>query len=844
MKRSRILSRLSMSASVIAIAATLPAMAQAQQQAQAQGLALEEIVVTARKVEENLMTVPIAITAFSADDIESLNIKQLTDIQAMTPGFHFVNQQGGSGRNDRSANNLIFRGLFLNLNTGLQAGGALFIDGAPVIGAQPPASTDVERIEVLKGPQSAYFGRSTFVGAINFITKEPGNEFKGSLRAEVSSWHSHDASLALEGPIVEDKLAARVSIRDFVRGGQYVNAADTNEKLGRQTTRSLSGTLVFTPTDDLKIKAWYNRFVDDDGAPAQFALKRDQFTQRANPDKTCSPLSAPVAAGVNPTGRAALGYWCGKLPTLSDIPASIISADYSLSNPATRNALFNPNPNWIIFDPGFNDHGGIRRKAEQASLRIDYETEAGYSFTAQTAYHNDKTQTIIDLNYRDGRDRVNPLFTAATAATRVPWMQFLLLSQGYSRDWSQEVRFSSPQDNPFRVTLGGNYFDAFTPGGPVYGIAQVGPLFTSAITRTDVTTPAVFGAAYYDLTPELTLTAEARFQWDKIKVSPKINAQGNPVVNTPAQPTIANPLKNTFKSFAPRMSLDYEYSENSTVYVLFSRGYRPGGFNSALATSPPEVIAELNRQAAGAGLTYEEERLDNYELGIKSTWLDGRARTTFTVYRDTWAGGQVGNSIPVNLPNLVPPVNNLFNVIVNNGTARLKGIEFEGQFQATEQLKLSATAGIAQTKIKTFGLGTGNCTDCFNVWGTTAGVLGNRLPTAPRVTWTGTAEYTDSLTADWDWFTRLDYSHLGKKYTDLSNIAWVGASDNVNYHLGLRREDLMIEAFVNNVTQNKTALAGLLGVDVFTFLVPPNRNEVRMSPPLPRSYGIRASYNF
>ncbi|MBL8645425.1 MAG: TonB-dependent receptor plug domain-containing protein, partial [Rhodospirillaceae bacterium] len=170
MRRSAKLFGLLASASIYGLSASA---AYAQQQAQAQSLALEEITVTARKVEENLMTVPVAVTAFSEKDIEAINIKQLTDVMLMTPSFNFVNQQGGSGRNDRGANALVFRGLFLASNVGLSAGGQMFIDGAPIIGAHQPSIVDVARIEVLKGPQSAYFGRSTFVGAINFIMREP-----------------------------------------------------------------------------------------------------------------------------------------------------------------------------------------------------------------------------------------------------------------------------------------------------------------------------------------------------------------------------------------------------------------------------------------------------------------------------------------------------------------------------------------------------------------------------------------------------------------------------------------------------------------------------------------------
>ena len=91
-------------------------------EALAQQLALEEIVVTARKVEENLMEVPLAITAFSAADLEAADMSSLEDIQLFTPSFFFSNQQGGSGRNDRSSNSLTFRGLFLGSNTGISAG--------------------------------------------------------------------------------------------------------------------------------------------------------------------------------------------------------------------------------------------------------------------------------------------------------------------------------------------------------------------------------------------------------------------------------------------------------------------------------------------------------------------------------------------------------------------------------------------------------------------------------------------------------------------------------------------------------------------------------------------------
>ncbi|MYF08212.1 MAG: TonB-dependent receptor plug domain-containing protein, partial [Rhodospirillaceae bacterium] len=267
-----------------AIAAAIPMFVLSGTPAGAQELALEEIVVTARKVEENLMEVPLAITAFSAEELEAIDMAELNDIQLYTPSFSFTNQQGGSGRNDRSSNALVFRGLYLNINVGVNAGGLLFIDGAPVVGGYSPSIVDTERVEILKGPQSAYFGRSTFVGALNFVMKEPGDEFGGRISTDFSSFGSNEQHIMFEGPLVEDKLSMRVSGRHWRQGGYIDNYADPSDELGERTTNSISTSIVFTPTDTLKAKLFVNFFVDEDWSATQFALKQDQYNGRGNID--------------------------------------------------------------------------------------------------------------------------------------------------------------------------------------------------------------------------------------------------------------------------------------------------------------------------------------------------------------------------------------------------------------------------------------------------------------------------------------------------------------------------------------------------------------------------------
>jgi len=530
--------------------------------------------------------------------------------------------------------------------------------------------------------------------------------------------------------------------------------------------------------------------------------------------------------------RAGFGYVCGELPSMGDLDPSVFSADTVIDD-ILEKTLFDPNPNWLVFDPNFHREPGLKREAFQTNLRIDFDHSSGYSFTSLTAYHTEKNQNIIDLNYRDGRSRANPfapLFISVLGRTdvRPDWNSTLVIQNGEQRDFSQELRLNSPQDKRFRWVAGINYFDAFTPGQSVYGNLIVGPTFVSEIVERKVETPAVFGAGYYDITPKLTLSVEGRYQWDKIWENTLIGVNQLP----PETPLI---FSATFKSFAPRISLDYKYADDSTVYVLFSRGFRPGRFNAVLANASPAVLDALRAVAPTASLNILEEKLDNYEIGWKATWLGGRARTTVALYYDEWLNGQVGNSIPV----VADGVANLINIVLNNGAAELRGIEFEGQFQATENLTLAASYGLNDTEVKSFVGG-----DCNLVYGSFDGVVGNELPSAPRVTWALSGQYEDNLAGDWDWYGRVDWAHQGRRYTDFSNVAWTAPYNNVNARIGVRSPGISVEAFVENALDHDEFIQGALGTDVFTFISGPTKNEVRVSAPIPRTYGIRFAYNF
>ena len=138
-------------------------------------LELEEIVVTARKIGESIQDIPLSITAFTSEDIKAQAITDIEDIAKFTPGLHMSNHLGS--RNDPS---LKFRGMDYNLSVRDQQLSSAFLDGVYIPGSSQAVSmNDIERVEVVKGPQSAFFGRATFGGAVNFITKTPGNGWAG-----------------------------------------------------------------------------------------------------------------------------------------------------------------------------------------------------------------------------------------------------------------------------------------------------------------------------------------------------------------------------------------------------------------------------------------------------------------------------------------------------------------------------------------------------------------------------------------------------------------------------------------------------------------------------------------
>lgn len=755
-------------------------------------IAIEEIIVSARKRNESLLDVPVAVTALSARDIKVRAIQDLEGVTQFTPGFSLTTN--GASRNTRFFQTLLIRGMLPSI--GSVASTSLFIDGAPVQLGFVEGLSAVERVEVIKGPQSAYFGRASFAGAVNLITASPGNEWAGSVDVLYGSDNWSDVRVTVEGPIVEDKLAFRLTGRGYSTDGQYTNSWN-GSRMGDESTKSISGTLSATPTDNLSIKAFAVYWKDRDGSAANGKFR--------GIDYNCNSGVAP--AGTN-------NYICGTLPDFPEeriglnVPVDGLFRGDILGN---ANGLFDP-----IFSPPFNDEPGLERRAWHANLAIDYELEnSGITLSSLTGRNSDDAQDIINSINEDVSDISNPLFGIVPGV--LPYPSFFFLVERRARDFSQEFRATSDQDNRFRWLIGGNY-NRTSASGYVYGIASFGQRPFGAPNTTRTRTSGVFGSVAYDVTDSLTLNLEGRYQEDRVRVDSRLTGETS--------------VSTKYKSFSPRAILEFRPTDDLMVYATFARGNNPGTFNTFLLTQPQDVVDFVVAQT-GAGISVDEERLDNFELGAKGKFWDGRGQFTVAAYYAKWKDQVTSDFVLIDLPgggvNIIRPLSNI-------GQTDLKGIEIEGTVQLTDQITVNAGFGYNESDIKVF-----NCVICETTITGSSDVKGNQLSRVPKYNGAIGVNYNDNLSGDLDWFARGDLVFRDGMYATEANLAKTKKSERFNFRVGVETDVWRIEAFVVNAFNDDAQTSierstdlGRLGSGDQSFIV---------GLPVKRQFGVRFNYD-
>ncbi len=332
----------------------------------AQDLAIEEIIVTSRKREENLQQMPLTVTALTNDDILDRGVDNIVDLSDYTPGF-YTETVGAR------TSNPYFRGLVVNTGQIDRQNSSVFVDGHFVLGtAATFGFNNIERVEVLKGPQSALFGRATFGGAVNFITKTPGDEVEVDVDIDIGEHHRYDTAVTVSGPLFgSSKVKGMLSARYYEFGGEWNNVAtfENNATIGDEETKAISGKLLWEPTENLVVTVFGSYAEDDDGPPATTSLPET--------------LDNCLFYSNNPP----LGYICGKLPT------NIKTVEQNNQRVAER----------------FGMEVGQFRITERYTAEIDYVTSNDWAFELRGGINKQSDENIQDASWDDSFGVANGL---------------------------------------------------------------------------------------------------------------------------------------------------------------------------------------------------------------------------------------------------------------------------------------------------------------------------------------------------------------------------------------------------------------------------------------------------
>lgn len=746
---------------------------------------LDEIVVTARKKSENLQEVPVSVSAVNSDMIQNLALQDLSDISKITAGLLFDNEFS------RQSNRPVIRG---QANILGDSGVSYFIDGVYITGSISDYDlNEVETLEVVKGPQSALYGRNTYSGAIVITTKSPGDELGGYLQAELTEDEQYEFSAGLRGPIIPGVLAGGLNVRKYESGGAFTNTFDGSD-IGEQESTSASGMLEWTPGENLNIRARAYYADLDDGQPALFHQGPEQ--------NNCFNDNGSLYGG---GGR----YFCGV------VAPGDINTDYRIQAPDAR----------------------LESEQLQASLSIQYDFSDSFSLTSITGFNKSDTVDISDGDYQPTSFQTAvftpggfpiagfpaPPFTYGYVGSMV---DFTFANYEEREDFSQDLRFSWEGDN-YDILLGAYYFtqdddDASVRNLPpaAAGIAGANfgaafgqqaalcaanpicsgivPLFGPAIAVSrdrnnfEIENKAIYGLVSFDLSDAFRLTLEGRYQEEEITQNAIIQAQGGPVTDS------VNVTAN-FDTFSPRITVDWTIG-NSLLYALYAEGTKPGGFNGTVAIR--------------AGLpTFDEENVDSIELGVKNTWLDGNLFANFSLFFNSVDGYQLTQNARAGA--------NTTSATVNAGNADINGFEAEIRYlsQTVEGLSVTAnyaltdaefTSGFDQNQGVLNDAADNNLIDCSigtefpDVAGCTSlfgSIDGKKVPrTAEHQAYVDVEMRRPFGGNDWEWFVGSNLSYESSKYSQVHNQAETGNTLLMNARVGFTNDRYSVLVWGRNLT--------------------------------------------
>ncbi|WP_233205037.1 TonB-dependent receptor [Alkalicaulis satelles] len=800
----------------------MPAAASAQEEGAQQ--ARDVITVTARRREETILDAPVAVTAFGEEDILNLGLQSVDDVARFTPGLSFSAAFG------RTSERPVIRGqanVLAGVQFGVESGTAYFIDGVYYPGSiQNLDPNDLARVEVIRGPQSALYGRNTYAGAINFVTRGASDVLEGNVRARAGSYGEYELSGGISGPL-GDRAGFRLSVRDYNYDGEWTNTV-TGQTVGSQSTTSLSGVLDFNPVDNLDFRV-----------RAQYSDSRDGtlplFLQSAA-SNNCAPGHRSLASWSRSGSTNNNQYFCGVIkpapvalntgPALPGQPAIVPGVPADALNPFLPFQLYST-ADGTAFD-------GVSNETWLFSGIMNWDVGgSGYVFTLSGGYRDEERRFGSDSDHSSINFVLQPVGMADTGAF------FANTNRNEVRDHSIEARLASPVDEPFRWMIGAYYYDQTSRQ---FSITFSNPSGNPS-NRLTTTNQAIFGLLEYDFTENLTVTFEGRYAEEE-----KTTLDG---LSDPTQFFRAD----TFTNFTPRLTVNWSVDPETTIFGVYARGVKPGGQNGSLGESVGNP-------------TYDQETSENFELGVKRSLFGGAGYFAASAYYIDAKDVQLTTAV-------ASATGALNSVATNQGAAEIWGLELEYRQQVNDMLSIGAsyawtrpefTSGCddAQWELTSGGgviagnsTAPGTGTEFFGQTGNCS-IAGNRIPL--------TSEHQLSLNGELraplgqngrlEWFARSDFTYESSKYVQVHNLAETGSASILGAQFGIQSENWTLMAYGRNILDEDSIVMATRWLQT-PYLSPtfsPNTAPAGAATGAPRaffgtlrrgaSYGVEARYRF
>jgi len=544
----------------------------------------EEIVVTARKREENLQEVPIAVTAVTGERLEEAAASDISELQAAVPNLAIY-----QGRNQSTTLTTFLRGVGqADPLWGVDPGVGLYFDDVYI--ARPQGALldvyDVGRIEVLRGPQGTLYGKNTIGGAIKYVSRPIGEETAGAVSLSGGEYSTIDVRAGVSGALVPGKLLGKVAVASLSHDGWGTNLY-TGEDVSDRDTLAARAAFDWLATEDVKVQF-------------SFDLTRDEAQPKGYQRLAANPL-CPL-----------FGVSC---PAMDD-------------RWNTQSGLEPLN--------GTDSWGG--------SLIVSWNFGDRWAFKSITAYRESDSENNIDFD------------TTPARITDV-------IATYYDEQLSEELQFIYAGER-FSGVLGAFYFNG-EAGGLVKNIF-LNRIFGTTDGKTLTDSVALFGDGSWAISPRLNLNVGLRATREEKNGIAYNAGYTNDTFSTVAVVTADYDKTATFDSLAPKLGLDYHFSEDVLGYVAYSRGFKSGGFNvRAQATVFPESAEP-----------FDDEVLDMVEAGVKSVLASGTLVLNSAFFYGDYKDIQVSTFTSYD-SNGDGVEDAFFGNFLNAGSATLQGVEVE-----------------------------------------------------------------------------------------------------------------------------------------------------------------------